>query len=246
MFGVGQLYQPEADRDRRRARRLRRPLARRRACRARDEGDRARDDGRPVLRPRPLRPPAGDRLRLDHAFARGGGRGRDDQHGPVAGGRRAGGPLGQVLPQGRAGDERRQPRRPVRPDPAGRVRRQGQRRDVRRHPDRDGLGDRLRGRDRRDPRRRPPLRRPGRHQPGHGRPRRLREPQVPRRHRADRPGLRRGRQALGDRPARARVRRADARLGLPDVRPRLRHPRRPRRHPGDEDSRIRSFFGEPG
>ena len=38
MFGVGQLYQPEADRDRRRARRVRRPLARRRARRARHEG----------------------------------------------------------------------------------------------------------------------------------------------------------------------------------------------------------------
>ena len=33
---------------------------------------------------------------------------------------------------------------------------------------------------------------------------------------------------------RARVRRADARLGMPDVRPRLRHPRRPRRHPGGQ------------
>ena len=106
----------QADRDRRRARRVRRPLARRRARRARDEGDRARHDGRPVLRARPLRPPAGDRLRLDHAVARGRGRRGDGQHGPRARGRRAGRPLGQVLPPGRARDERRQPRRPVRPD----------------------------------------------------------------------------------------------------------------------------------
>ena len=56
--------QPQADRDRRRARRFRRALAGPGACRADHEGHRAGDDGRPPLRDGPFRPPAADRLRL--------------------------------------------------------------------------------------------------------------------------------------------------------------------------------------
>ena len=102
-------------------------------------------------------PAAGDRLRLDHAFARSRRRRGDDQHGPRAGRRRASRPMGQVLPQGRARDERRQPRRPLRPDSLARVCRQGQRPDLRRHPDRDrSPAIALGRRDRRGPRSRPP------------------------------------------------------------------------------------------
>ena len=68
-----------------------------------DEGDRARHDGRAGLRHGPLRPPAGHRLRGDHAPARGGGRGRDGQHGPLARRGRAGRALGQVLRRAASG-----------------------------------------------------------------------------------------------------------------------------------------------
>ena len=117
VFGDRPVAQPQADRDRRRARRLRRALARPGARRADHEGHRAGDDGRPQLRDGPFRPPAGDRLRRRDAPARGGGGRGDDQHGPLAGGGRAGGALGQVLAPGRARGQRRQPRRPLRPDP---------------------------------------------------------------------------------------------------------------------------------
>ena len=58
LFGVGQLVQPEAGGDRRRARRVRRPLDRRRARRARHARLRADDDGGPSVRPGPFRPAA--------------------------------------------------------------------------------------------------------------------------------------------------------------------------------------------
>ncbi len=144
MFGIGPVVPPEADRDRRRARRLRRSLARLRACRARNEGDRDRHDGRPRLWDGPLRQDAGDRLRLDHARAgswRGGG---DGQHGAESRRGRAGGPLGEVLPARRARNEWWKPRRAVRTYAPIGIRRQGQRRDVRRAPDRDEGGDRRR------------------------------------------------------------------------------------------------------
>ena len=87
------------------------------------------------------------------------------------------------------------------------------------------------GRDRRDPRRRPAVRRPVRLEPGAGRDRRFREPEMPAGDRNDRPGVRRAQKALGHLQSRARVRHSNAKLGLPVIRPRGRHPCDARGHP---------------